>query len=135
MLRLSWAEQVQKTGVLIAWDTPATYLFFPVPLNLSYPIHKSDPSICQTSSFQNSPHLWEKKTDLQELSASRSVTMIGGEPKIKRRKFGEFLGTCECDSEVGHAWENRTLQDDLKRGERTVLQLRWAAPFLQNFFD
>lgn len=77
----------------------------------------------------------EKKPGLQEVSASRSITMIGGEPKVKRRKFEELLGVCECDSEVGHAWKNRKLQDDLRRGERTVLQLRWATPFLQSFFN
>lgn len=58
--------------------------------------------------------------------------MIGVEPKIM---FWELLGACECDSEAGHTWENRKLEHDLRRRERTVLPWRWAVPFLQGFLD
>lgn len=50
-------------------------------------------------------------------SASTSVTMIGGEPKIKRGKFWELLDACECDSEVERTWEDRKFQDDLGGGK------------------
>lgn len=58
--------------------------------------------------------------------------MIGVEPKIM---LWELLGACECDSEAGHTWENRKLEHDLRRRERTVLPWRWAVPFLQGFLD
>lgn len=63
----------------------------------------------------------KKKPVLQEVSASTSVTMTGGEPKIKREKFGELLGACEFDSELGHTWEDRKLQDDLGGGKGQYL--------------
>lgn len=126
MLLLSWVKQVLKTGAMIAWVSYHIPIPPLPPSNLSHPTCKSVLSVCQTYSFQNSPQMQKKSQFCKNWV--RGV-------KDKEEKFWKLLWSCECNSEAGHTWEEKNFQDDLRRGEGTVLQLRWAVPYLQGFLD
>lgn len=42
-----------------------------------------------------------------------------GAKEKEEEVLGTCFGSCEWDSEVGHSWEDKQLQDKLRRGEKT----------------